>query len=98
MKKTFFPSFIRCVFTWLLHVRPACPTEGQRTANRCLPNGTRQGLVKRVAYAFPNTNLLLTKGCIGYFDSTKLRDWWLGEKYGKGMVHDFNNGVVGWTD
>jgi glucosylceramidase len=27
-----------------------------------------------------------------------VNDWTLGERYGRSMIHDFNNGTVGWTD
>jgi glucosylceramidase len=27
-----------------------------------------------------------------------LQRWSNGERYGKSMIHDFNNGTVGWTD
>ena len=27
-----------------------------------------------------------------------MNDWSLGEHYGEAMIHDFNNGTVGWTD
>jgi glucosylceramidase len=54
--------------------------------------------VKRVAEAFPDKHLLFTEGCNGPFDMKKIGDWKWGENYGRSMVHDFNNGAVGWTD
>jgi glucosylceramidase len=54
--------------------------------------------VKRVHEAFPNKNLLFTEGCSDTFDPSKINDWKYGELYGKSMINDFNNGVVGWTD
>jgi len=54
--------------------------------------------LKLVHEAFPNTNLLFTEGCKEAFDLTKVADWKLGEKYGVNMIHDFNNGSVGFTD
>ena len=54
--------------------------------------------VKRVQEAYPNKNLLFTEGCSDRFDSKLISDWKWGELYGKAMVNDFNNGVVGWTD
>jgi len=54
--------------------------------------------VKRVQEAFPNTNLLFTEGCKEAFDYKKLDEWALGEKYGANMIHDFNNGMTGFTD
>ena len=54
--------------------------------------------VKRVREAYPKTHLLFTEGCNGPFDLGKIDDWQWGETYGKSMMHDFNNGVEGWTD
>jgi glucosylceramidase len=54
--------------------------------------------VKRVREAYPKTHLLFTEGCNGPFDLGKINDWQWGENYGKSMIHDFNNGVEGWTD
>jgi glucosylceramidase len=54
--------------------------------------------VKRVREAYPRTHLLFTEGCNGPFDLSKINDWQWGETYGKSMIHDFNNGVEGWTD
>jgi glucosylceramidase len=54
--------------------------------------------VTRVREAFPQTHLLLTEGCNGPFDRAKINDWKWGERYGKSMINDFNNGAVGWTD
>jgi glucosylceramidase len=41
--------------------------------------------------------LLLLKD-VEKFDYSKLQRWANGERYGKSMIHDFNNGTVGWTD
>ncbi len=54
--------------------------------------------VKRVQEAFPKTHLLFTEGCNGPFDQAQIHDWQWGEIYGRSMIHDFNNGAVGWTD
>jgi glucosylceramidase len=54
--------------------------------------------LKSVSESFPDKNLLFTEGCIEKFDFAKINDWWLGEKYGRSMINDFNNGTVGWTD
>jgi glucosylceramidase len=54
--------------------------------------------VKRVREAYPKTHLLFTEGCNGPFDLSQINDWQWGETYGKSMIHDFNNGVEGWTD
>ncbi|HET7117850.1 MAG TPA: glycoside hydrolase family 30 protein [Hanamia sp.] len=48
--------------------------------------------------AFPNINLLFTEGSNELFDINKIHEWKLGERYGESMIHDFNNGSVGWTD
>jgi glucosylceramidase len=48
--------------------------------------------------AFPNKNLLFTEGCIEKFDASKFQFWGNAERYGLNMIHDFNNGTVGWTD
>jgi glucosylceramidase len=54
--------------------------------------------VKRVHEAFPEVNLIFTEGCAELYNQEKIADWQWGEKYGIAMVHDFNNGAVGWTD
>lgn len=47
---------------------------------------------------YPNKNLLFTEGCVEKYDFNKLQLWANGERYGKSMINDFNNGTVGWTD
>ena len=54
--------------------------------------------VRRVHEAFPDMNLLFTEGCAESFDAGRYDAWVLGEEYGRSMIHDFNNGTVGWTD
>jgi len=54
--------------------------------------------VGRVKNAYPNTNLLFTEGCNGPFKMENIHQWTLGERYGRSMINDFNNGAVGWTD
>jgi glucosylceramidase len=54
--------------------------------------------VKLVSEVFPEKSVLFTEGCIEKFDYAKLNDWWLGERYGKSLVNDFNSGAVAWTD
>ena len=54
--------------------------------------------LKKVHEAFPDKNLLFTEGCADNFDAKKMNAWALGEKYGKSMINDFNNGMVGFTD
>lgn len=54
--------------------------------------------VRAVHESFPDKNLMFTEGCIEKFDFARLNDWALGEKYGQSIIHDLNNGTVGWTD
>ena len=54
--------------------------------------------VKLVREAFPEKNLIFTEGCSDSFNAQRLRDWKLGELYGRSMINDFNGGAVGWTD
>jgi len=54
--------------------------------------------VKLVHETFPAKNLLFTEGCVDAFNAQRLRDWKLGEQYGRSMINDFNSGAVGWTD
>jgi glucosylceramidase len=54
--------------------------------------------VELVHEAFPKVHLMFTEGCNGPFDMAGINDWKWGEVYGKSMIHDFNNGVEGWTD
>jgi glucosylceramidase len=54
--------------------------------------------VRLVRETFPDKHLLFTEGCVDAFDAKRLHDWSLGERYATSMIHDFNNGTVGWTD
>jgi len=54
--------------------------------------------VKLVNEAFPDKKLLFTEGCNYPFDMSKINEWHWGENYGRSMIHDLNNGAVGWTD
>jgi glucosylceramidase len=56
--------------------------------------------VKNVNEAFPDKKLLFTEGCNEDYDIERIinEDPKLAERYGKSMIHDFNNGTVGWTD
>jgi len=54
--------------------------------------------VKLVHESFPEKNLIFTEGCSDSFKAERLRDWKLGELYGRSMINDFNSGAVGWTD
>ncbi len=52
----------------------------------------------RVHEAYPDKNIFFTEGCAESFDVTRYQAWVLGEEYGRSMIHDFNNGMVGFTD
>ncbi len=54
--------------------------------------------VDKVHKLYPSKNLLFTEGCAEAFNVEKYQYWANGEKYGKSMINDFNNGTVGWTD
>jgi glucosylceramidase len=54
--------------------------------------------IKRVNESFPAKNLLFTEGCNGPFNMKQIDEWKWGERYGRSMINDFNNGTVGWTD
>lgn len=54
--------------------------------------------VAKVQEAFPSKNILFTEGCNERFDASKYQLWKNGERYGRSMINDFNNGTVGWTD
>jgi glucosylceramidase len=52
----------------------------------------------RVHEAYPDKNIFFTEGCAESFDATRYQAWSLGEEYGRSMITDFNNGMVGFTD
>ena len=54
--------------------------------------------VKRVQETFPAKNLFFTEGCNFPFSMNQINDWKWGERYGRSMINDFNNGTAGWTD
>ncbi|MTK52070.1 glycoside hydrolase family 30 protein [Paludibacter sp.] len=54
--------------------------------------------LKRVKEAFPSKHIFFSEGCIEKYDASKVNEWWLGERYGKSMIIDFNNGSEGWID
>ena len=54
--------------------------------------------IKKVYDNYPSKNLLFTEGCNENFKSENYQLWKNGERYGKSMINDFNNGTVGWTD
>ncbi len=47
---------------------------------------------------YPTKNLLFTEGCAESFEKEGYQRWANGERYGRSMINDFNNGTVGWTD
>ncbi|MBA4153093.1 glycoside hydrolase family 30 protein [Flavobacterium sp.] len=54
--------------------------------------------VAKVHQMYPDKNLLFTEGCVEKFSAEKYQFWANGQRYGRSMIHDFNNGTVGWTD
>ena len=54
--------------------------------------------VGKVHEMYPNKNLLFTEGCVEKFNANNYQLWKNGERYGRSMINDFNNGTVGWTD
>jgi len=54
--------------------------------------------VRLVHETFPEKKLLFTEGTVDSFKAQDIHNWRLGEYYGRSMIHDFNDGAVGWTD
>jgi glucosylceramidase len=54
--------------------------------------------VDLVSKAYPDKPLIFTEGCADSYDSSKMNDWTMGERYGYSMINDLNTGTVGWTD
>lgn len=54
--------------------------------------------LRRVHESFPAKNLFFTEGCAEGFNAERFNAWSLGEAYGRSMINDFNNGMVGFTD
>ncbi|CAN5308472.1 glycoside hydrolase family 30 protein [soil metagenome] len=54
--------------------------------------------VAKVHETWPDKNLMFTEGCAESFKAGGYYNWSLGERYGRSMINDFNNGTVGWTD
>lgn len=48
--------------------------------------------------AYPDKPLIFTEGCAESFNPEKYQFWQYGEKYGRSIINDFNNGTVAWTD
>lgn len=47
---------------------------------------------------YPDKNIFFTEGCAESFNAERYFAWVLGEEYGRSMINDFNNGMVGFTD
>ncbi len=54
--------------------------------------------VGKVHEMYPDKNLLFTEGCVESFKAENYQLWKNGERYGRSIINDFNNGTVGWTD
>jgi glucosylceramidase len=54
--------------------------------------------IGKVQEMYPDKKLLFTEGCVERFNPANYQLWANGERYGKSMINDFNNGVVAWTD
>ena len=54
--------------------------------------------VAAVTQAFPDKPVLLTEAAVEKFDPARYQHWPNAERYGTSMIHDLNNGAVGWTD
>jgi glucosylceramidase len=54
--------------------------------------------LRRVYEAFPDKHIFFTEGCAESFNAARYKAWVLGEEYGRSMINDFNNGMVGFTD
>jgi glucosylceramidase len=54
--------------------------------------------VGKINKLYPSKSLLFTEGCIESFNAQRYQLWANGERYGRSMINDFNNGTVGWTD
>jgi len=54
--------------------------------------------LRRVYETFPDKHIFFTEGCAESFNPTRYNAWVLGEEYGRSMINDFNNGMVGFTD
>ena len=54
--------------------------------------------IEQVHEMYPEKNLLLTEATVESFNAARYQFWGNGERYGRSMIKDFNNGAVGWTD
>jgi len=54
--------------------------------------------LRRVYESYPDKHIFFTEGCAESFNANRYNAWVLGEEYGRSMINDFNNGMVGFTD
>ena len=54
--------------------------------------------VRNVYESYPDKNLMYTEGCVETFNPEHYQFWPNAERYGKSMINDFNNGMVGFCD
>ncbi len=54
--------------------------------------------VELVNAMYPDKKLIFTEGTAENFSPEHYQHWPNGERYGRSMINDFNNGTVGWTD
>lgn len=54
--------------------------------------------VEEVHEMYPEKNLIFTEGTVEKFDASAYQRWSNGERYGRSMINDFNDGTVAWTD
>lgn len=54
--------------------------------------------LRNVYESYPDKKLLFTEGCVEKFSPDRYQYWPNAERYGRSMIHDFQNGTVGWTD
>ena len=54
--------------------------------------------LRRVYESFPDKHIFFTEGCAESFNASRYNAWSLGEEYGRSLINDYNNGMVGFTD
>lgn len=54
--------------------------------------------LRRVYESFPDKHIFFTEGCAESFNASRYNAWALGEEYGRSLINDYNNGMVGFTD
>ena len=64
----------------------------------CMVNDRFMG-VKQIPIDVDGTTYFgCCEGCVEKFNAENYQLWANGQRYGRSMIHDFNNGTVGWTD